>query len=91
MRYLPAGKEAMPLAVASYHLNYASAANRVAEAEWLSTWADKKGTSRNGETVRMPCLLAGDANSYPVPGTGHAVEPRPSDRQTPLPQLPLPY
>jgi exonuclease III len=68
MRYLPAGKEATPLAVASYHLNHASSTNRVAEAEWLTTWADKKWTTRHGETVRMPCLLAGDNNSYPVPG-----------------------
>ncbi|MGA5454121.1 endonuclease/exonuclease/phosphatase family protein [Streptomyces umbrinus] len=68
IRYLPAGREATPLALASYHLNYASSTNRVAEAEWLSTWADKKWTTPQGETVRMPCLVAGDNNSYPLPG-----------------------
>lgn len=68
MRYLPAGTEAMPLALASYHLNYASATTRVAEAEWLSTWADKQWTTPRGEVVRMPCLAGGDNNSYPVPG-----------------------
>ncbi|MFI7136571.1 endonuclease/exonuclease/phosphatase family protein [Streptomyces massasporeus] len=68
MRYLPAGSEAMPLCLASYHLNYGSGTNRLAEAEWLSTWADKKWTAPHGEIVRMPCLAAGDTNSYPVPG-----------------------
>ncbi|MDQ0601989.1 hypothetical protein QF037_006334 [Streptomyces canus] len=68
MRYLPAGTEAMPLALVSYHLNYASGTNRVAESEWVSTWADKKWTGPQGEIVRMPCLAAGDNNSYPVPG-----------------------
>ncbi|WP_405969105.1 endonuclease/exonuclease/phosphatase family protein [Streptomyces sp. NBC_00988] len=68
MRYLPAGAEAMPLALVSYHLNYASGTTRVAEAEWLSTWADKRWTTPQGEVVRMPCLAGGDNNSYPVPG-----------------------
>ncbi|WP_329217026.1 endonuclease/exonuclease/phosphatase family protein [Streptomyces sp. NBC_01485] len=68
MRYLPAGDEAMPLALVSYHLNYASGTNRVAESEWVSTWADKKWTGPQGEIVRMPCLAAGDNNSYPGPG-----------------------
>ncbi|MBL1099505.1 endonuclease/exonuclease/phosphatase family protein [Streptomyces coffeae] len=68
MRYLPAGNEAIPLAVASYHLNYASPTNRLAEAEWLSTWADKKWTTPDGETVRMPALFGGDNNGYPAPG-----------------------
>lgn len=69
LRYLPAGPAAMPLVAASYHLNYASAAKRLAEVEWLSTWADKRWTTPSGKTVRMPALLAGDNNSYPVPGT----------------------
>ncbi|MGW0822529.1 endonuclease/exonuclease/phosphatase family protein [Streptomyces sp. NPDC002845] len=68
MRFLPAGAEATPLALASYHLNYASGTNRVAETEWLSTWADKKWTTPDGETIRMPCIAAGDNNSYPAPG-----------------------
>ncbi|WP_075662576.1 endonuclease/exonuclease/phosphatase family protein [Streptomyces acidiscabies] len=68
MRFLPAGTEATPMILASYHLNYASAAHRLAEAEWLSTWADKKWTTPGGETVRMPAVLAGDNNSYPAPG-----------------------
>ncbi|MHB9862006.1 endonuclease/exonuclease/phosphatase family protein [Streptomyces sp. YIM S03343] len=68
VRYLPAGSDAKPLCLASYHLNYASATNRLAEIEWLTTWADKKWTTPQGETVRIPCLLTGDNNSYPVPG-----------------------
>ncbi|MFG2783821.1 endonuclease/exonuclease/phosphatase family protein [Streptomyces prunicolor] len=68
MRYLPAGRDAAPLALASYHLNYASGTTRLAEAEWLSTWADKKWTTPAGESIRMACLAAGDNNSYPIPG-----------------------
>ncbi|MFE9686810.1 endonuclease/exonuclease/phosphatase family protein [Streptomyces sp. NPDC006285] len=68
MRYLPAGHDALPLAVASYHLNYASTTQRKLEAEWLSTLADTKWTTPDGRTVRMPCLIAGDNNSYPAPG-----------------------
>ncbi|MEU8911765.1 endonuclease/exonuclease/phosphatase family protein [Streptomyces nigrescens] len=68
LRYRPAGVESMPLAVASYHLNYGSSANRIAEAEWLSTWADKYQTTVDGSTYRLPALLGGDTNSYPEPG-----------------------
>ncbi|MFE7130964.1 endonuclease/exonuclease/phosphatase family protein [Streptomyces sp. NPDC057638] len=67
LRYLPAGEGAMPVIVSSFHLNYASGANRVAEAEWLTTWADKRSTAPDGTTVRIPALLGGDANSYPEP------------------------
>ncbi|MER6629019.1 endonuclease/exonuclease/phosphatase family protein [Streptomyces sp. NPDC000987] len=68
VRYLPAGTDATPLGLASYHLNYASSGTRLAEVEWLTTWADKKWTTPQGETVRIPCLMAGDNNSYPAPG-----------------------
>ncbi|MFI1013041.1 endonuclease/exonuclease/phosphatase family protein [Streptomyces sp. NPDC020965] len=68
MHYLPAGKDALPLAVASFHLNYASGTNRLAETEWLTTWADKQWTAQNGETVRVPALIGGDTNGYPEPG-----------------------
>ncbi|MGG2459339.1 endonuclease/exonuclease/phosphatase family protein [Streptomyces sp. RGM 3693] len=67
MRYAPAGTDATPLVVASYHLNYASPTNRLAESEWLSTWADKKWTAPGGESVSMPALLGGDNNAYPDP------------------------
>lgn len=67
-RYRPAGVQAMPLVVASYHLNYGSAANRVAEAEWLSTAADKKWSTVEDELHPLPALLGGDNNSYPEPG-----------------------
>ncbi|MFI2212471.1 endonuclease/exonuclease/phosphatase family protein [Streptomyces sp. NPDC020141] len=69
MRYLPAGEDAMPLVVASFHLNYASATNRLAETEWLTTWADKRWATPDGESVRMPALIGGDTNGYPEPGT----------------------
>ncbi|MFI0155790.1 endonuclease/exonuclease/phosphatase family protein [Streptomyces lydicus] len=78
LRFAPAGTGSMPMAVASYHLNYASAANRLSEAEWLTVWADKSWTTPDGETVRMPALLAGDNNSYPVPV---------ADEDVPLPGL----
>ncbi|WP_433860173.1 endonuclease/exonuclease/phosphatase family protein [Streptomyces kronopolitis] len=68
LRYRPAPVDSMPLAVASYHLNYASPTNRMAEAEWLSTWADKYQTAVDGEAYRLPALLGGDTNSYPEPG-----------------------
>ncbi|GAO08702.1 hypothetical protein TPA0598_04_03380 [Streptomyces lydicamycinicus] len=68
LRFTPAGSRSMPIAVASYHLNYASPTTRLAEAEWLTVWADKTWTTADGETVRMPALLAGDNNSYPSPG-----------------------
>ncbi|HEV7627900.1 MAG TPA: endonuclease/exonuclease/phosphatase family protein [Streptomyces sp.] len=78
LRYRPAGPEAMPLAVVSYHLNYCSPSGRLAEAEELSAWADKKWTTPHGTTVRMPALMGGDHNSYPVPRAGNEL---------PLPQL----
>ncbi|MFF2850543.1 endonuclease/exonuclease/phosphatase family protein [Streptomyces sp. NPDC058001] len=78
LRFTPAGRQSMPIAVASYHLNYASSANRLAETEWLTVWADKKWTRPDGETVRMPALMAGDNNSYPVPGV---------EGDVPLPEL----
>ncbi|AJC58583.1 endonuclease/exonuclease/phosphatase family protein [Streptomyces sp. 769] len=68
MGYVPAGTDATPLLVASYHLNYASPTNRLAEVEWLSTWADKKWTTPGGESVSAPALLGGDNNAYPAPG-----------------------
>ncbi|MEU7640929.1 endonuclease/exonuclease/phosphatase family protein [Streptomyces sp. NPDC039016] len=77
-RFKSAGTGSMPLVVVSYHLGYASATNRLAEAEWLSTFADKTWTTRDGETVRVPALLAGDNNSYPAPIT---------DDDVPLPDL----
>ncbi|MFF3750511.1 endonuclease/exonuclease/phosphatase family protein [Streptomyces sp. NPDC002018] len=78
LRFTPAGSQSTPLAVASYHLNYASPTTRLAETEWLSTWADKKWTAPEGETVRIPALIGGDNNSYPAPGL---------DGDVPLPTL----
>ncbi|MGK4906506.1 endonuclease/exonuclease/phosphatase family protein [Streptomyces albus] len=69
MHYTPAGPEALPLVLVAYHLNYASATNRLAEVEWLSTWADKKQVGPDGRMVTLPVLMGGDNNSYPVPGT----------------------
>ncbi|EGX61871.1 hypothetical protein SZN_00880 [Streptomyces zinciresistens K42] len=68
LRYTPAGERALPLVAVSYHLNYASTAHRLAEIEWLSTWADKKWQIPDGPSVTLPALMGGDNNSYPVPG-----------------------
>ena len=65
LRYAPAGCWAMPLCVVSYHLNYASPTARLAEAEMLTTWADKAWAAPDGRVVRLPALLGGDNNSYP--------------------------
>ncbi|KOG88558.1 hypothetical protein [Streptomyces varsoviensis] len=64
-RYRPAGREALPLNVLSYHLNYASPTLRTIEAEWLTTWADKWWPRPDGRTVQLPALAGGDNNSYP--------------------------
>ncbi|WTD05952.1 endonuclease/exonuclease/phosphatase family protein [Streptomyces albidoflavus] len=68
LRYEEAGPDALPILAVSYHLNYASITQRVLEAEWLTTWADKKVTTPTGKSVTLPALIAGDTNSYPVPG-----------------------
>ncbi|MGX1851105.1 endonuclease/exonuclease/phosphatase family protein [Streptomyces sp. NPDC055299] len=68
LRYLPAGPDAVPLIGASYHHNYASSTQRHAEADWATTFADKTWTTSAGTAVKMPVLMGGDNNSYPVPG-----------------------
>jgi hypothetical protein len=65
LRYRPAGRSALPFAAGSYHLNYASTTNRLAEAEWLTNWADKKWITPEGRAVALPALFGGDNNSYP--------------------------
>ncbi|WP_435057714.1 endonuclease/exonuclease/phosphatase family protein [Streptomyces sp. bgisy060] len=65
MRYTPAGPDAAPFVGVSYHLNYASPTNRLIEAEWLTTWADKRWATPRGDTLVLPCISCGDANSYP--------------------------
>ncbi|MFG2210467.1 endonuclease/exonuclease/phosphatase family protein [Streptomyces sp. NPDC048638] len=76
LRYRPAGPTALPIVVASYHLPYASSEKRLAEAEWLTTWADKAWQTPDGRKVILPMIGAGDHNSYPVPGTpGDPVVP----------------
>lgn len=65
LRYRPAGSTALPFAAVSYHLNYASSTTRLAEAEWLTTWADKNWTTPDGQVVALPALVSGDNNSYP--------------------------
>lgn len=57
------------MVVASFHLNYASPTLWLIETEWLTTLADKAWTVPVGDgTVRLPCLMGGDGNSYPGPG-----------------------
>ncbi|MFW6724987.1 endonuclease/exonuclease/phosphatase family protein [Streptomyces sp. MAR4 CNY-716] len=69
VQFIPAGTTAMPMVLVSYHLNYASATNRLAEVEWLSTWADKKQPGPGGQDMVLPVLKGGDGNSFPVAGT----------------------
>lgn len=68
LQFEPAGSNSRPFVCASYHLNYASPTNRLAETEWATTWADKQWTTLGGEVVAMSALMGGDNNSFPVPG-----------------------
>jgi endonuclease/exonuclease/phosphatase family metal-dependent hydrolase len=68
LRYVPAGADACPIVVVSYHLNYASSDLRAIEAQWLTTWNDKKWTTDDGRTRTLPALMGGDNNSYAQPG-----------------------
>ncbi|MCX4826141.1 endonuclease/exonuclease/phosphatase family protein [Streptomyces sp. NBC_01142] len=68
LRYEEAGPDALPFVAVSYHLNYASPTQRLLEAEWLTTWADKGWTTPDGTRVTLPAIFAGDNNSYPAPG-----------------------
>lgn len=69
LRLKEAGRDALPFNVVSYHLAYASAQQRLMEAEWLTTWADKSWEAGNGHRYVLPAILGGDNNSYPAPGT----------------------
>ncbi|MGW2657553.1 endonuclease/exonuclease/phosphatase family protein [Streptomyces sp. NPDC001478] len=69
LRYKAAGPDALPFNAVSFHLAYGSSAQRLLEAEWLTTWADKRWTTPDGRIHTLPAILAGDTNSYPVPGT----------------------
>ncbi|MGW1158911.1 endonuclease/exonuclease/phosphatase family protein [Streptomyces sp. NPDC002519] len=69
LRYEEAGLDALPFIVVSYHLNYASPTQRLLEAEWLTTWADKGWGAPDGTRVTLDAVFAGDNNSYPTPGT----------------------
>ncbi|MCX4681468.1 endonuclease/exonuclease/phosphatase family protein [Streptomyces sp. NBC_01433] len=68
LRYEEAGADALPFIAVSYHLNYASPTQRLLEAEWLTTWADRGWTTPNGTRVTLPAVFAGDNNSFPAPG-----------------------
>jgi hypothetical protein len=69
LRYLPAGREALPVVMVSYHLAYGSSSQRLTESEWLTTYADKSWPTPDGRLVKLAAFAAGDNNSYPVPGT----------------------
>ncbi|MEV4976717.1 endonuclease/exonuclease/phosphatase family protein [Streptomyces scopuliridis] len=64
LRLRPAGPEAVPLLVVSYHLNYASATNRLAEAEALTVYHDQRWTLPGGRSTPLPLIAEGDNNSY---------------------------
>ncbi|WP_411130126.1 endonuclease/exonuclease/phosphatase family protein [Streptomyces sp. x-19] len=70
LRYEDAGPKAVPFIAVSYHLNYGSAVQRLLEAEWLTTWADKSWTTADGCCCTVPAIFGGDGNFYPtgVPG-----------------------
>ncbi|MFD4763225.1 hypothetical protein ACFWOJ_31550 [Streptomyces sp. NPDC058439] len=70
LRYEVAAPDSLPFNAISYHLNYASAEQRLLEAEWLTTWADKGWTTPGGSRHSLPAILAGDNNSYPTPSQG---------------------
>jgi endonuclease/exonuclease/phosphatase family metal-dependent hydrolase len=84
LRLRAAGPESMPLVVCSHHLSYASPTSRKLEAEWLTSLADKDWPLPDGRVMKLPALIAGDHNSYPVPRT----YPDPATvSDPPLPQL----
>ncbi|MEU7205499.1 endonuclease/exonuclease/phosphatase family protein [Streptomyces sp. NPDC045470] len=68
LRYLPAGDDAVPFVASSSHSPYASSTQRLLEAEWLTTLADKAWRRPDGTWCTLPVLIAGDHNSYPEPG-----------------------
>ncbi|MGC5264028.1 endonuclease/exonuclease/phosphatase family protein [Streptomyces cyaneofuscatus] len=70
LRYEDAGPDSLPFNAVSYHLNYASAEQRLLEAEWLTTWADKGWTTPGRSHHTLPAILAGDNNSYPTSSPG---------------------
>ncbi|MFF8992498.1 endonuclease/exonuclease/phosphatase family protein [Streptomyces sp. NPDC014983] len=70
LRHEAAGPEALPFNAISYHLNYASAEQRLLEAEWLTTWADKGWPTPDGRRHILPAIYAGDNNSYPTGSRG---------------------
>ncbi|MFK8844938.1 endonuclease/exonuclease/phosphatase family protein [Streptomyces sp. Ac-502] len=69
LRYRPAGRQAVPFIVLSFHHYYACADQRLLEAGALTAWADKTLQAPSGAHVTLPALMAGDTNSYPEPGT----------------------
>lgn len=69
LKYEDAGPGALPFNAVSIHLNYASPTQRLLEAEWATTWADKGWTTSDGQRHTLPAVLAGDHNSYPTSGT----------------------
>jgi hypothetical protein len=69
MRFLPAGDDSLPIVMVSYHLAYGSSNQRLTEAEWLTTFADKSVPTPDGRPAKLAALICGDNNSYPVPGT----------------------
>jgi endonuclease/exonuclease/phosphatase family metal-dependent hydrolase len=77
MRYAPAGKGAVPLLLGAFHLNYASSTQRMLEAEWLTTLADKNWALPDGRHIVLPAPLGGDCNSYPERGCSSDI-PLPS-------------
>lgn len=68
VRLTEAGPDAVPFNLASYHLAYGSAQQRLLEAEWMTTWADKGWTAPDGCQIVLPFAGGGDNNSCPEPG-----------------------
>ncbi|MFB8124423.1 endonuclease/exonuclease/phosphatase family protein [Streptomyces bacillaris] len=69
LSFREAGPDASPFNVVSFHFAYASAEQRQLEAEWTTTWADKRWLAPDGSRLVLPAIFGGDGNSYPEPGT----------------------
>ncbi|WP_079252037.1 endonuclease/exonuclease/phosphatase family protein [Streptomyces sp. MP131-18] len=70
----------IPIVCCSHHHVYDNPVRRESEANWLTRLNDKTVTLKKRRIV-LPCIVGGDTNSYPEPGT-------PGD--VPLPRLDVP-
>ncbi|CAO0836964.1 hypothetical protein SMICM17S_06201 [Streptomyces microflavus] len=67
VRLTEAGPDAVPFNLASYHLAYGSAQQRLLEAEWMTTWADRGWTAPDGCQIVLPFAGGGDSGTVRGP------------------------